>query len=164
MLNEQNPPPWYKQFWPWFLLTVPVVSVVLGITMLFFASTTKDSLVKDDYYKEGKAINVNRGKIEKAKQLGISTLLTMTDERAILRFTSGEPEDKAALILEFFHPTLSTNDFTLLLSRNGEGLYQADLDQPIIGKWQVTLLPFHKEWRIQQTFTFPRFEPVIFKP
>lgn len=164
MLEQQTPPPWFKQFWPWFLITVPVISVVLGFTLFYFAASTKDSLVKDDYYKEGKAINMDKAKTELARQLGISTLLTVTDESAMLRFTSGEPEDKAALTLEFFHPTLSTKDFTLLLTRNGEGLYVADLDSPIVGKWQITLLPFHKEWRIQQTFNFPRLEPIVLEP
>lgn len=104
MLNEQPPPPWHKQFWPWFLIIVPIVTILVGFTLLWLAINTQDSLVKDDYYKEGKAININLNKTVYAKQLGISTLLNITDDAVELTFKGGEPEDKAALILDFFTP------------------------------------------------------------
>ena len=50
--------PWYKQFWPWFLITVPVLTVIMSGFLIHFATSGEDSLVIDDYYKEGKAINI----------------------------------------------------------------------------------------------------------
>ena len=103
-------------------------------------------------------------KDQKAKDLNISTELTVTDNQVSLIFLSGEPEDGAALTLDFFHATLSTNDFSLQLTRSTNGRYQADIPAPLKGKWRVTLWPFHKEWRIQKTLAFPYAGPVKLAP
>ena len=47
--------PWYKQFWPWFLIAIPTSSFIMAYFIVKFATNTQDSLVVDDYYKEGKA-------------------------------------------------------------------------------------------------------------
>ena len=49
--------PWYRQFWPWFLMALPGAAVIGGITTVIVATIDRDGLVKDDYYKEGLAIN-----------------------------------------------------------------------------------------------------------
>ena len=51
--------PWYKQFWPWFFILVPVITLMMGGLMLYLAINTQDSLVVDDYYKEGRTINAS---------------------------------------------------------------------------------------------------------
>ena len=58
--------PWYKQFWPWFLIAVPVITVIMSGFLIHFATSTQDTLVIDDYYKEGKAINARLDKVEAA--------------------------------------------------------------------------------------------------
>lgn len=164
MLQEKDVLPWYKQFWPWFLITIPIISVILGITLLVLATSTKDSLVKDDYYKEGKAINKTFKLIQNARDLAIATSINVTDENITLRFLSGEPSDKAALTLDFFHATLSEKDTTLLLSRTPDGSYRVNLDEPLHGKWKVTLHPFHNEWKIQQTVELPSSNAILLQP
>ena len=64
---------WYKQFWPWFLIIVPLTSMVLSFTMMNLAFTGEDSMVIDDYYKEGRAINLKIQKLQQAQNLNIST-------------------------------------------------------------------------------------------
>ncbi len=59
--------PWYKQFWPWFLIAVPLITLVMGGVLLKLAISTEDSLVVDDYYKEGKAINALGKTMKKIK-------------------------------------------------------------------------------------------------
>ena len=49
--------PWYKQFWPWFLMALPATAVVGGIITIVIAMTNPDGLVQDDYYKAGLGIN-----------------------------------------------------------------------------------------------------------
>ena len=164
MLKEKDINPWYKQFWPWFLITMPVISIGLGFLMLYLATTTENSLVKDDYYKEGKAINVNLEKIRIAKEMGIAAELRVVEDKVQLKFTHSEPADKAAVMLEFFHSTLADKDINLLLTRNLEGVYEANLDTPLQGKWQVTLLPHHKEWKIQKTVSLPQNNAIALVP
>ncbi|MCF1439106.1 MAG: FixH family protein, partial [Shewanella sp.] len=49
--------PWYKQFWPWFLITLPLCAVIASLATMKIAVDNKDALVAEEYYKEGKAIN-----------------------------------------------------------------------------------------------------------
>lgn len=164
MLDNQTPPPWYKQFWPWFLIAVPIITVIVGTILISLAVNTQDSLVKDDYYKEGKAINADLSKDQRAKDLYIRTQLTVTDSAVELTFLTGEPKDKAALTLDFFHSTMSNQDFSLQLTRDTDGVYRGVIAQALRGKWRVTLWPFHKEWRIQKTLAFPYSDTIIFEP
>ncbi|UAA37109.1 FixH family protein [Paraneptunicella aestuarii] len=156
MFKDNDKLPWHKQFWPWFLITMPVLSVALGILMLVLATTTENSLVRDDYYKEGKAININIEKLRHAKELGIEAELKVSPDKVQLTFIHAEPEDKAALMLEFYHSTQEEKDVNVLLTRNLQGVYEASLSEPLQGKWQITLWPHHKEWKIQETIGLPQ--------
>lgn len=161
----QSPPlKWYKQFWPWFLITIPALSMVLSISMLTLAINTDDSLVVDEYYKEGKAINLQLIKVKKARELGISTELRVEQERISIEFISGLPATGEALNLDFYHATLAQNDFSVLLTQDASGLYRALASEPITGKWNVTLSPLDKSWKVAKPFTFPRSAPILFEP
>ena len=63
--------PWYKQFWPWFLIALPATVVIWTImTVIVFTQNSVD-LVTEDYYKKGKGINVDISKVNIAKELGL---------------------------------------------------------------------------------------------
>ena len=97
--------PWYKQFWPWFLIAVPIITLIMGGVLLKLAISTEDSLVVDDYYKEGKAINATLDKEIMARKRNITTELTVNDGRIALKFHSGIPQEGTALKLSFYHVT-----------------------------------------------------------
>ena len=54
--------PWYKQFWPWFLIILPLTVVVWTIITVIIFSNNSVSLVTEDYYKKGKGINIDISK------------------------------------------------------------------------------------------------------
>ncbi|MBT79195.1 MAG: hypothetical protein CL587_02245 [Alteromonadaceae bacterium] len=156
--------PWYKQFWPWFLITVPVLTVIMSGFLIHFATSGEDSLVIDDYYKEGKAINVRLDKVERAKKLNITTDLTIERNRVALKFHSGIPQSGAALKLTFFHVTLESLDTELLLTRDAGGVYRGTTDTVLSGKWRVSLTPLDEEWKIQNTLQLPASGIIKFNP
>jgi uncharacterized protein len=123
--------PWYKQFWPWFLIFLPVCSMVLSFNMLRLAMNTEDSLVQDDYYNEGRAINLSIEKVELAKQLGIQTQILVTEKDITLTVLQGQFADGSALTLDFFHATQDFKDFNIVLLKDAKGLYRASLDKPL---------------------------------
>jgi len=48
--------PWYKQFWPWFLISIPLLTVIAGIITLIIALKNPDYLVVEpEEYNEIKA-------------------------------------------------------------------------------------------------------------
>lgn len=155
--------PWYKQFWPWFLILLPLSAVVGSFTTLFIFSNNSVEIVVDDYYKKGKAINMDLQKIQQAKSLNLSFALSVESDILYLDKQTGTLADQAALSLNFYHPTLSERDFNLLLSADAFGRYSAQLTDIPQGKWQLTLQPFDQAWKIKAQAYFPTPVPLILK-
>lgn len=59
--------PWYKQFWPWFLIILPLTVVIWTVVTVIVFANNSVSLVTEDYYKKGKGINIDLTKINVAK-------------------------------------------------------------------------------------------------
>lgn len=60
--------PWYRQFWPWFIIALPTAAVVGSITTAIIASQDGVNLVAEDYYKQGKEINQDLSKLTAPKR------------------------------------------------------------------------------------------------
>ena len=156
--------PWYKEFWPWFLIAVPVATLIMGGVLLKLAISTEDSLVVDDYYKEGKAINATLDKQAIAKKKNITTDLKIEDGSVALEFHSGIPQEGNAVKLSFYHVTLQERDVSVLLSRDANGIYRGFIEQNLDGKWRVSLTPFDESWKIQKTLQLPYSGVIKFNP
>ncbi|UJF20720.1 FixH family protein [Shewanella sp. OMA3-2] len=141
--------PWYKQFWPWFLIILPLCAVVASINLLLIALDTSDSLVAEEYYKEGKAINQDLRKINHAKKIGMQYLAKI--DGSMIEITQhGGPAYTAALNINFYHRTLKALDIDLKVTADGSGIYRIPLDESIRGPWEIRIEGFDAEWRIQQ--------------
>ncbi len=151
---EQNIEPWYKQFWPWLLIFLPSTAVVAGITTLIIAINNKPDMVVEDYYKKGKAINVDLTRLDNAFRLALKFELTVSDQSIKLVQTLGEPQN-LALRLHFIHRTQQIKDVSMLLSSDANGHYNFDLEKPLDGKWTIQLESFDASWRIQTVDRFP---------
>jgi|GEM_PF-3405660 len=46
--TRRDETPWYKQFWPWFIIAFPATSVIVSLTILWLAISHPDSSVLDD--------------------------------------------------------------------------------------------------------------------
>ncbi|MBV5267272.1 MAG: FixH family protein, partial [Burkholderiaceae bacterium] len=49
--------PWYREPWPWILMSGPFIVVVAGFITAYLAVISNDGLVSDDYYKQGLTVN-----------------------------------------------------------------------------------------------------------
>lgn len=163
-MQEKDTKPWYKQFWPWFLIAIPCSSMIVGSFVLRFAYDGTNTMVVDDYYKEGRAINAQLDKIERAIELGIATQLNVQQGNIVLEFLNNAPTGGEALKLDFFHVTLADRDFDVLLTRDANGLYRSNVDKPIQGKWRLRLMPLNESWKVQKTVNLPQAEAFAFNP
>lgn len=146
--------PWYKQFWPWVLIFLPLCAVVASVSTLFIAIENKPDMVVEDYYKKGKAINVDLSRLDNAYRLALKFNLSVDGNNIKLVQTYGEPQS-AALRLKFIHRTLKVNDFEQLLTASANGEYSFSLPKPLVGKWTIQLESFDAKWRIQTVDKFP---------
>lgn len=44
--------PWYRQFWPWFLIALPASAVIAGIVTVILAASNPDPIIKSDRYEK----------------------------------------------------------------------------------------------------------------
>jgi hypothetical protein len=163
-MQQKDTQPWYKQFWPWFLIAIPLSSIIVGSFVIRFATDGTNSLVIDDYYKEGRAINARLDKIEKAREMGIATMLSVQQNSIQLEFVSGAPSTGEALKLEFYHVTIEDRDFEVLLTRDANGIYRSGIENNIQGTWRVRLIPLSEEWKVQDRVTLPQAKAFRFEP
>lgn len=154
MSNVEQEKPWYKQFWPWFVIAIPLTSVITGTSLVIIASNTTDSMVVDDYYKDGLAINESLAKKQKAKKLGIKATLSFDNKRVTVDLTSNT-DIKDSLFLNFQHATLETKDFSVALKQDAMGKYYSELSHDISGKWYINLHPYQKQWEVEKKVTLP---------
>lgn len=140
-MNKRLPPedsqPWYRQFWPWFLILLPASVVVASLSTLFIANRHADDLVVDDYYKDGLAINRQLEKKQRAEELGVSATLTFYGNRVDVRLAG--PVTTPSLKLLLSHPLESDRDFEVALRRIDSGHYGGTLRETIQPRWHWTL-------------------------
>lgn len=151
MSEQAKSKPWYKQFWPWFIISIPLASVIAGIFMIVLSIDGADTLVKEDYYKEGLAINKSIKKLQKAKELGVTANLVIQGEKVELTLNSLEPITEP-LFIDFQHATQPKKDFSSGLQQTTDSQYFVALDKPDVlqGKWYITLYPHSKKWLVEQ--------------
>lgn len=154
---------WYKEPWAWLVFTLPAIAVVAGISTYIIANHEPDTLVIGDYYKKGKAINLQLGKVRQAQKLGMRFSLTITDETLVLTPT-GIEKTFPLLNVNFYHSTLAKKDFSLVLTPDGNGDFRHQLAQKIAGKWKITITPFENHWKIQNTLHLPRLDAIDIQP
>ena len=139
--------PWYRQFWPWFLILLPASVVVAGLFTLYIANRGADDLVVDEYYKDGLAINRQLEKKQRSLELGIGATLQFSSSHVTARLDG--PVDNASLVLVLSHPLEADRDFTVELARIAPGIYQAPLPAEIAPRWHWTLTADQPDaWRL----------------
>jgi len=148
-VNEVHPP-WYKQFWPWFLIALPGSVVIASIFTIIIATDNPDTVVVDDYYKQGLAINRNISREQLATQLGILATLNMTDNKIIISLKSDQKIQHDYLILRLMHPTLADKDQQLKLNKITPTTYSAEIKAVSAGNWNFRLEGYNPDWRIQK--------------
>ncbi|HEY5716030.1 MAG TPA: FixH family protein [Psychromonas sp.] len=152
-MKNTNNKVWFKQFWPWFLIILPLCAVIGGVSTVIIATDNKPDMVEDDYYAKGKAINKDLTLIKNAQAKNISAFITQSGNELIINLRG--VQDKSSIHLFLFHSTLSKRDLSQLLTADGNGNYRYRTDQPLAGKWQIRIEPFDKSWRLQNTVTLP---------
>ena len=146
---------WYREPWAWLVFILPFTAVVAGIATYIIANTNPDTLVVGDYYKKGKSINLEVGKVKMAQKLGMRFAIQLKNNELIIKPT-GIEKVFPLLNVSFFHPTLEEKDFYLALTQDGNGYFRHHFDHNVSGKWKLTLTSFENNWKIQDTITLPQ--------
>lgn len=166
MKSDLDTEKWYKQFWPWFLIFLPMTAVVGSMFTIKLAVTDSDGLVKDDYYKQGLAMNQDLARKKTAEDLGVLAQGTINADAGSLLFALNDAAvgHHNELSLSMIHPTRSDNDMTILLSSSDFKNYSGTIPQAIKpGYWWIRLSPVNDSWYIEGRIRLPEDQIVHLK-
>jgi len=152
-MEELQTRPWYRQFWPWFIMALPAASVVGGL-LTFYIAGAEPSMVVDDYGRIAMVTEQRAQRAKRARELGLRAQLAfMNDSRqglapviVTLRQRDGTDDWPDRLILKFVHPTLSRLDRTIELS-GSRARYTGHVGRPP-GRYYVSLSDANGNWRL----------------
>ncbi len=157
--NDQSP--WYKQRWPWILISGPATVIVAGIATLWLAVLSNDGLVTDDYYKQGLAVNQSLKRDQQAGALGLQADLMRAEQNVRLLISSdGGVTLPKEIVLKLAHPTRAGHDQALQMVNEGQGFYAGKLTADIGGRWLVSIEDPAGEWRLQGEWQVDSGEPL----
>jgi uncharacterized protein len=147
---REDTDPWYKQFWPWFVITPPFFGIVLGVLLITFASHDPDGLVIGDYSREGRGMNQSIARAQFAMQLGLAAAVQIDGEQVWVLLESNPAIPPQELELQFVHPTRDQFDQKLVLTHDPvRNRYHADIDRLDTALWYVYLEPRDGAWRLR---------------
>ena len=149
---REDTKPWYRQFWPWFLIALPGSVVVASMVTIWLAASTSDSLVRDDYYKEGLAINQQRAREHIAASLGVRLSIDYDAATGLVTVQMNDAPvgNVPHLDLSLVHPTLSGKDARAQLMPVGERQFTGKLEVEDGGiDWHVVVTPPGETWKLR---------------
>jgi hypothetical protein len=153
--------PWYRQFWPWFIMAFPATSVVAGL-LTFYLAGAEPSMVVDDYGRIAMATRQRAEREQHAAEIGLSAKIdfhgvpvqnpglaargngqsvTVTLSRA-----SADDPWPARVQLKLVHPTLSERDADAILQGAG-GRYVGTIERAR-ERYYLSLSDLEGTWRL----------------
>lgn len=161
MAQNETIKPWFKQFWLWFLLSVPIASVILSSIMVYVAVEGKDSLVSDNYYKDGMAINQTIEQDRLAKTLQLAPSLTIDSKGSVrVEMDTSKIPPQAFLTLKILHPTLKSDDVIIKLLPTANE-FIGEVPAGMSGRRYIDLYSFDESWRIREEVDLPISDYVL---
>jgi uncharacterized protein len=142
-----NPKRWYREPWPWLLMSGPATVLVAGAVTMWIAFASADGLVAEDYYKQGLAINRVLAREEAARAHGIAASLSIEANLLRVKLSGAAPE---AIFVHLAHATRAGYDQRLRLTRGAGGLYETELPPLAAGRWRAVIEDFRGSWRISK--------------
>jgi hypothetical protein len=137
--------PWYREPWPWILMSGPAAVVVAGAATMWIAFASADGVVAGDYYKRGLAINQDLQREQRAAQRSIGAEVRLEAGKVQVRLSGAAPEALFGLLV---HATRSGHDQRLRLARIAPGVYETDMPALPAGRWSLVLEDPRREWRL----------------
>ncbi|MBS3803441.1 MAG: FixH family protein [Oleiphilaceae bacterium] len=165
MTEQTSSGPWYRQPWLLFLLIFPGASIIWCTIAITVALNTDNSMVTDDYSKEGRGINMAIARDVQAADMGLIAQLDFSSERLSLTLDTDPGQgDFPYLVLKLFHPTLGDRDRTIQLQRAGGGQYTASVPPNIDGRWYLDLQGPSNDWRLKGEISLPSTSALTLEP
>ena len=148
----------------WLLISLPMTAVIGSMITIYLAVSTSDGLVVDDYYKRGKAINIDLARDATAArhELRADIELDMRNNHVQLLLQGNIEPLPETLTLSLLHPTQAGYDQVLQLQHAGDAVYSGSVDEVGRGNWYLQLETV--EWRLSGSMRMPHSGKIVLLP
>jgi hypothetical protein len=159
MHRREDTEPWYRQFWPWFIIALPATAVIASLYTVSLALRSQDSLVTAA--PDGMDVIAERHRRAEARaaELGLDAALSLDTETGAISVeieSRSEANLPPAIELLFSHPTDVRRDRRVTLSaappRDNGALTWVGFVAPVPeGRYYVVLTPpdgAARPWRL----------------
>lgn len=163
-MNTSQVPPWYRQFWPWFLISLPATAVIACMITIVIAFQNKPTMVNENYYVEGLSINDRIKQDQLATDLSIqANLLFSKETNKVNVYLTGRSKASDTLILSISAPGNEKLDRTYTLKSTNSNLFISNLAELPDGRFYILLEPKNREWRLLGEAIFPRQDTLVLR-
>jgi hypothetical protein len=149
--------PWYAHRWPWLLMLGPAIIVVAGVITGYVAHTRQDAMVVDDYYKRGKAINLDlrRDRVASAQALAVALRYDPAAHAVRGELSARGQPVTAPFHIQLAHSTQPAKDIVLAAYPDAQGRFAAPLPKLEQARWQVNVEGGKRDWRLVAEWRYP---------
>ncbi len=151
--ESTEPEKWYKQFWPWFIISLLGSVVCASLFTLTIAFKHADRPVEGDYYRQGLATEKSHVAELAAGNFKLSADLAVTDDALSLTWLNAETALPDSLTLHILHPFDHKLDTHTTLLKNEQGAYIGSLDKQSSGRRYFVLEDPEHTWKMKSTST-----------
>lgn len=160
---------WYKNYLVWiFVIALPLLVVLGCVGFVVYSVRIQDSVVRDDWYMDGKTLYADVSKDKLAHDLGLSGQLTLHSPDA--QFVLNAPLNSTfvppqTLNVQISHATQIQKDRDFVMTKTPEGAYhgKVTLDN-VQGKYYLIIRDPQNTWRLQTRAQLPSPNAVVFQP
>jgi len=142
--------PWFKEPYVWMLIGIPLSSVLVGIFFITTAVQNKDTLVRDNYYKDGLAYNSELQWDKHAKAMDIRLEILVEGNDLKLTMLNSRLDPPSTLKITLGHPTIPEKDreshTQLTENKQFLGFVEAMED----GRYYFLVESAEQQWRVRK--------------
>lgn len=139
--------PWYRQFWPWFLIALPATVVAASMFTIWLAIRSPNPMVVDDYARIARSTEQQLERDKAAAALGVEARLRLIPEAGVIELQlAPESANPDSLELRISHPLIEERDQFVEFMRVPGG-WSATLAVPE-GRHYLELTPGDRSWRL----------------
>ena len=117
-MKREDTKPWYRQFWPWFIISLPAASVIGGLTTVWISLQTTDSLVLQSEDGVRTASDRRIAAERCASEAGLAALVAIDAATGVVTATmlaGGLVDVPPELEFSLSHPTFADRDHLVTL-------------------------------------------------
>jgi uncharacterized protein len=155
--------PWYAHRWPWLLMLGPVAVILAGIYTTMIAFAAQDALVVDDYYKQGKAINMDLRRDRVAADMRLEMDMSYDAAKGVVNGSLNGLQKNEAILLSLVHSTQPEKDIKLRVQPDSQGRFSATLPMLDIARWQILVENEQRDWRLLGSWNWPQEKQIAIK-